>query len=208
VVRHTPSGRAPVDPPASVFGPVDRTDKHTVPTASRDRRFAAGLHGARWRPVAEKAPAPQAVFPISAVLLIVTGLYMVRTSDEFKGATQPWAMTVLALLVVLSIVGAAFNGQRTKAIRLGLNAAPEGSIPVDLEARIHDPVLLTSILSMTSAILGAVMLMTIKPSSAVTCIIIAAAWLLAGALVAQPLTRSRPILAARRTEMTGSDSPI
>jgi hypothetical protein len=142
------------------------------------------------------------------VLLIVTGLYMVRTSDEFKGATQPWAMTVLALLVVLSIVGAAFNSQRTKAIRLGLNAAPEGSIPVDLEARIHDPVLLTSILSMTSAILGAVMLMTIKPSSAVTCIIIAAAWLLAGALVAQPLTRSRPIFAARGTEMTGSDSPI
>jgi hypothetical protein len=150
----------------------------------------------------------EAVFPISAVLLIVTGLYMVRTSDEFKGATQPWAMTVLALLVVLSIVGAAFNGQRTKAIRLGLNAAPEGSIPVDLEARIHDPALLTSILSMTSGILGAVMLMTIKPSSAVTCIIIAAAWLLAGALVAQPLTRSRPILAARGTEMTGSDSPI
>jgi hypothetical protein len=137
----------------------------------------------------------EAVFPISAVLLIVTGLYMLHESDEFKTATQPWAMTVLALLVVLSIVGAGFNSQRTKAIRLGLNEALEGSLPVDLEAQIHDPVLLTSILSMTSAILGAVMLMTIKPSSAVTCIVIAAAWMLAGALVAQPLTRSRPILA-------------
>ena len=138
----------------------------------------------------------EAAFPISAVLLIGTGLYMLHDSQDFKGATQPWAMTVLVLLVVLSIVGAGFNGKRLKEIHLGLNKAPEGSIPVDLEARIHDRALLTSILSMFAAVLGAVMLMTIKPSNAATCIVIVVAWLLAGAMVAQPFTRSRPILAA------------
>jgi hypothetical protein len=137
----------------------------------------------------------EAAFPISAVLLIVTGLYMLHENDEFKGATQPWAMTVLVFLVALSVIGAAFNSQHMKAIRLGLNKAPEGSLPVDLEAQIHDPILVTSIVSMTSAIGGAVMLMTIKPSSAVTCIVVLGAWPLAGALVAQPLSRSRPVLA-------------
>ncbi len=135
------------------------------------------------------------VFPISAVLLVVTGLYMLHENADFKTATQPWAMTVLVFLVVLAIIGAAFNGQRMKAIRLGLNSAPEGSMPVDVETRIHDPALLTSILSMSSTILGAVMLMTIKPSSAITCIVIVVAWMIAGALMAHPLTRSRPILA-------------
>jgi hypothetical protein len=137
----------------------------------------------------------EAAFPLSAVLLIVTGLYMLHENDEFKGATQPWAMTVLVFLVVLAVIGAGFNSQRMKSIRVGLNKAPEGTIPVDLEARIHDPALLTSILSMSSAVGGAVMLMTLKPSSVLTCIAVLAAWLLAGALVAQPLTRSRPILA-------------
>lgn len=137
----------------------------------------------------------EAAFPLGAVLLIVTGLYMLHQSDEFKSATQPWAMTVLAFLVVLAIVGAGFNGRRMKAIRLALNEALEGSISADLEARIQDRALLTSIASMSSAVLGAVMLMTIKPGSAVTCIVIMAAWMLMGALVAQPLVRSQPVLA-------------
>ena len=134
-------------------------------------------------------------FPISAVLLIVTGLYMLHENSDFKSATQPWAMTVLVVLVVLAIVGAAFNGRHMKEIRLGLNSASEGPMPVDLEAQIHDPVLLTSIVSMSTAILGAVMLMTLKPSSAVTCIVIAVVWMIAGALAAQPLARSHQVLA-------------
>ena len=160
------------------------------------RRTSTVMVGRAWASVNKPL---EAIFPIAAVLLVVTGLYMLRENDEFKGATQPWAMTVLGLLVVLAIAGAGFNGRHMKAIRLGLNNAPEGLIPPDLETRIHDAALLTSILSMGSAILGAVMLMTIKPSSAVTCVIIAVAWMLAGALAAQPLRRSRPVLAGAST---------
>jgi hypothetical protein len=133
----------------------------------------------------------EVAFPVAAVLLIVTGLYMLHENGDFKGATQPWAITVLVFLVVMSIAGAAFNGTRMKAIRLGLNKSLEGAIPADLETRIHDPALLTSILSMSSGFLGAVMLMTIKPDAAISCIVILVAWMLFGAAVAQPLSRGR-----------------
>jgi hypothetical protein len=133
----------------------------------------------------------EVAFPVGAVLLIVTGLYMLHENGDFKSATQPRAITALVFLVVVAIAGGAFNGPRMKAIRLGLNKSPEGAIRSDLETRIHDPALLTSILSMSSVILGAVMLMTIKPGAAIACIVILVAWMLFGAVVAKTLSRSR-----------------
>src|SRR5437868_3486671 len=54
-------------------------------------------------------------FPVASVVLIFSGLYMLHENPDFKAA-QPWALTVLVLLVVLSIVGGFFNGSRMKAI--------------------------------------------------------------------------------------------
>lgn len=161
------------------------------------RRTSTVIVGRTWASLNKPL---EAAFPIAAVLLVVTGLYMLHENEEFNGATQPWAMTVLALLVVLAIAGAGFNGRRMKAIRLDLNTATEGPVPPDIQARIHDSALLTSILSMGSAIPGAVMLMTIKPSSAVTCVVTAAAWMLVGALAAQLLLHGNALHADARTE--------
>jgi uncharacterized protein YneF (UPF0154 family) len=70
---------------------------------------------------------------------------------------------VLVLLIVLAILGAVFHGRSLAAIAEGLAHAPQGTIPREIDAQIHNPLLLTSISSMSFAILGAVALMTVKP---------------------------------------------
>jgi hypothetical protein len=104
----------------------------------------------------------EATFPIAVVLLLASGLYMLHNNPDFK-TTQPWAMVVLVLLIVLAIVGAIFHGRTLGTIAEELAAASHGAIPREIEARIHNPILLTSISSMSVAILGAVALMTVKP---------------------------------------------
>lgn len=128
-------------------------------------------------------------FPISAVVLVLSGLYQLHENPDFKQA-QPWALTVLVVLVVLAILGGAFNGRRMKAIKEALQEAPEGPIPAAIDAQIHDPVLLTSIQSMSVAILGAVLIMTIKPGLRDS-IIIAALSMLLGAASAQLTVRAQ-----------------
>jgi hypothetical protein len=102
----------------------------------------------------------QTVFPVSAIFIVATGLYMLHSG--FASA-QPWALTVLVILVLLAIAGAAFNGRNMMAIHEALRRAPEGRIPGEIVRRIHNPALLTSIQSMSVMILGAVLLMTVKP---------------------------------------------
>jgi hypothetical protein len=127
-------------------------------------------------------------FPISAVVIILSGLYQLHENPSFKQA-QPWALTVLVLLVVLAILGALVNGRRMMAIYEALREAPDGPIPPAIEARIHDPVLLTSIQTLTVAILGAALLMTVKPGLRDS-IIVAAVSMLLGAASAQLMVRT------------------
>lgn len=142
------------------------------------RRTTSVAVGRAW---ASTEPPLAFAFPIAVVVLIASGLYMLHNNPDFKLA-QPWAMTVLVLLIVLAILGGAFNGRRMKAIHDALQEAPDGPIPADIVARIHDPYLITSILSMTGAILGAVLIMTTKPDLRDS-IIIAAVSLILGALL-------------------------
>jgi uncharacterized membrane protein len=128
-------------------------------------------------------------FPLAAVVLIASGLYMLHSNPDFKLA-QPWALTVLVVLIVLSVLGASFNGRRMKAIVETLEKAPDGAIPPDIATRIGDPYLLTSIQTMTAAILGAVLIMTLKPGLRDSIIIVVVSMIL-GALSAQPLLRTR-----------------
>jgi hypothetical protein len=128
-------------------------------------------------------------FPISVLILIPSGLYMLHENPDFKQA-QPWALTVLVVLIVLAILGGAFNGRRMQAILDGLQEAPEGPVPADIQVRINDPALLTSIQAMTGAILGAILIMTVKPGLRDS-IIIAAVSLILGGLSAQLVLRNR-----------------
>lgn len=127
-------------------------------------------------------------FPAAVVALIASGLYQLHENADFKQA-QPWAMTALVMLVGLAILGAAINGRRMMAIYEALQEEPDGPIPTSIQARIHDPVLLTSIQSMAVAILGVVLMMTVKPGLRDS-VIVAVVSLLVGAASAQLMLRS------------------
>jgi hypothetical protein len=136
---------------------------------------------------------PPPAFIVAVLVIIGAGLYMLHSN---YGSAQPWAMTALTLVVVLSILGAAFNGPRMEAIRGGLNKAPDGPIPDEVVRRIFDPALLTSIQTMTVIIVGIVLLMTVKPGLRDTLIIAVVAGIV-GIATAQLAIRAQRAPAAR-----------
>jgi hypothetical protein len=131
---------------------------------------------------------PPAAFIVAVVVIVGAGLYMLHSN---YGSAQPWAMTALTLVVVLTILGAAFNGPRMQAIHRGLETAPDGPIPDDVAHQIFDPWLLTSIQTMTVLIVGIVLLMTVKPGLR-DALIIAAVAGIAGLATSQLAMRAQP----------------
>jgi hypothetical protein len=130
---------------------------------------------------------PPPAFIVAVIVIIGAGLYMLHSN---YGSAQPWAMTALTLVVALSVLGAAFNGPHMQAIHRGLERAPDGPIPGDVQQRIFDPWLLMAIQTMTVMIVGIVLLMTVKPGLRDSLIIAAVAGLV-GLATSQLALRSR-----------------
>lgn len=124
------------------------------------------------------------VFPLSAVVILATGIYMVAAS---WGANAAWAAVSLLALVILGALGGAINGKRMEAIHEAAEAAPAGAVPAALRRQIADPVLRTSVQTMTAVALGIVYLMTIKPGwlGSVLTLLVAAGLGVASALPAR-----------------------
>ncbi|GHO99576.1 hypothetical protein KSF_096240 [Reticulibacter mediterranei] len=79
------------------------------------------------------------LLPISAVLVLLSGLYMILA---VWGWGHAWIDLSLCMLVALGIGGAVINSPRMKAIHQALAAAPDGPIIDDpLKQLIADPVL-------------------------------------------------------------------
>ncbi len=97
--------------------------------------------------------------PISALLILASGLFMLFTT---WGWSQAWIDISLSLLIVLGILGPVINGPRMKAIQTAAALAPEGKIPAELQKHISDPVLRVYALIPGFIALGAVSLMTLK----------------------------------------------
>jgi hypothetical protein len=125
--------------------------------------------------------------PASLGLILVTGLYMTATTWGPKG----WILVALASLVLLAVVGALGTGIRMARIGSAVGGASAGPLSDDLRRALRDPILLTSLRTRLAIVLGVVFLMTVKPSSlaSVVVIILAAA---IGLLASQiPATRSQ-----------------
>jgi hypothetical protein len=125
--------------------------------------------------------------PASLGLILVTGLYMTATTWGPKG----WILVALASLVLLAVVGALGTGIRMARIGSAVGGASAGPLSDDLRRALRDPILLTSLRTRLAIVLGVVFLMTVKPSSlaSVVVIILAAA---IGRLASQiPATRSQ-----------------
>lgn len=106
-------------------------------------------------------PVLPVMFPVSVVLVLGFGLWMVGKSDEFKFGFA-WIDLALGLVILLTAVGPTVQGRRMKAIR---EAAMMGSGPLtpELAQRINDPVLRVSTTTSAALAFGIVFLMAKQP---------------------------------------------
>ena len=142
------------------------------------------------RPLTNLAGQLGPLFGISMLLILATGLYMAITA---WGLQTGWIDVALVSLILSAPLGTAFIEPRRRAIARLAQEAPDGPLPQALEQRIHDPVLLTALQTVTILLLGIVFLMTNKPSLIVSLIVMAVALALgvASSLLVSRATRTR-----------------
>lgn len=119
------------------------------------------------------------MFVGGGLCIFLPGFYMTATVWGWRAA---WIDVSLTLLITMSALGPLINMRRLKAIHMMAHTLAAGPIPLELKERIVDPVLWTSILTMTSIVIGIVFLMTVKPGLPVTVGVAAVALLVGLAL--------------------------
>ncbi|HVA92680.1 MAG TPA: DUF2269 family protein [Chloroflexota bacterium] len=102
------------------------------------------------------------VFPLTAVVILVAGLYMV---GDVWGWGAAWINLSLAGLVAMGVLGPLINGRRLRAIQAAAEAAPAGPVPAALTRQIQDPILWMSVKILAAQALGVVYLMAAKPEA-------------------------------------------
>src|SRR6266581_4475602 len=122
----------------------------------------------------------------SAVLLLVTGLYLALTAWSLLTS---WILVALISLLLMVPTSAALIAPRRSAIVKQLaREAPDGELSEALERHIDDPVLATVCTTVLTLLLGLVFLMTTKPNLVGSLIVMVVALLLglaAGVLVSR-----------------------
>jgi len=104
---------------------------------------------------------------------------------------QGWiGVALLSFVLIVVPRGAIFAGRRIGVIVTMAQEAPDGPLPVALEAHIHDPVLGTALQTITALLLGIVFLMTNKPMLIGSILVIAIA-LVFGLASGLPLARAK-----------------
>jgi hypothetical protein len=136
-----------------------------------------------------------------AVLLIVTGLGMALSGWSLR---LGWIEVAIAGVALVAPLGPFVIGPRLDAIASAADQVPDGPLPVALDARIHDPLLVTALQAGAAILLGIVFLMTNKPTLVDSSIALAAA-LVIGLGSALPHWRARAdrALAGRRAARRG-----
>ena len=103
------------------------------------------------------------LFPISFLVIVIAGIYMVVT---VWGSRAPWAGVALIAFIILAVAATLIQGRRMAA--LGQSAAGQSdSAPVTgaLWTQAHDPVTWVSVNASTAFAIGIVYLMTLKPDA-------------------------------------------
>ena len=130
------------------------------------------------------------IFGISVLFILAAGLYMAITAWSLQAG---WIAVALITLVLMAPLGTAIIEPRRRALSRLANEAPDGPLPETLKQSIHDPVLGTSLQTLTTLLFGIVFLMTTKPSLPGSLIVMAVALALglASGLVFSRLSRSQ-----------------
>jgi hypothetical protein len=139
------------------------------------------------------------VLPAIAVVILLTGAWLLHLSNGEFSWQQGWVTASLVGLLCAEAAGAA-AGPRSAALRRAINEAPDGPVGADLRQRILDPVLWCIFHGATAIFLAVVFVMVVKPSGLWSAVVIAAVGLL-GALSGIPF--SRPTRTGRRVPVAG-----
>ena len=121
------------------------------------------------------------LFPLSGVLILVSGLTMVFMT---WGWNQAWIDVSLGVLLLTSVLSPTLTTPRFKAIRKAVETAPSGMLSSTQLRLTHDSILRTTIFIMDFLTIGVVFLMTMKPGWIVSLAVMAIA-LVTALIVAQ-----------------------
>jgi hypothetical protein len=129
------------------------------------------------------------VFPVILLTILAAGLYLAITAWGFRTA---WIDVSLVTFLSLAVAGPVLHAPRGAAMKRAAEATPEGPLPAELAALVHDPVLLGSQLTFVALTLGILFLMTTKPALGFSIGVMLVALLL-GLATCLPLRRRAPV---------------
>jgi len=101
------------------------------------------------------------IMPGAALLLIISGIYMLLTVWHWQTA---WADVALASVLLIFVLGPTFIGPRLMALHNAASIAPDGRVPRPLRLQTLDPILWTMVYVLTTIALGILLLMIGKPT--------------------------------------------
>lgn len=137
----------------------------------------------------------------SAVLLLVTGLYLALTAWSLLTS---WILVALvSLLLVVPTSAALIAPRRIALVKQLAREAPGGELSRALERDIDDPVLATVCTTVAALLLGLVFLMTTKPNLVGSLIVMVVALLLglaAGVLVSRVRRTPEPEMVDQKAQ--------
>jgi hypothetical protein len=152
------------------------------------------------RPWPRLIAALEATLPLTALLILATGAWLLHLSGGEFAWSQGWVVASVVGLVAVEAAGA-LVGPRSAALRRAIAAAPDGAVAPELRRRVLDPPLWCVLHGGTSVFLAVVFLMVVKPSGAWSAVIVAAVGLVGastGLLFARPRAAAPPVPEQRR----------
>lgn len=168
---------------------------HTALLMSRRARTTAECRP--WAPVVARV---EPLLPVAAAVILGSGAWLIHLSGGEVDWGDGWIVVSLVALVVIELAGGAV-APRSGAWRAKIAATPDGAVPDDVRRAGLDPVLWCVAHAATAGFVGIVFLMSAKPSTGWSVVIVIAAVLL-GAATAIPFLRPPRVITipAQRTE--------
>lgn len=101
------------------------------------------------------------LLPLSVIFILVPGLYLVISTWGWKTA---WVNLSLVMLIVMTFMGPAINLRKLKGIAEAINSETDSIPSIDLQGKVRNKVLWTSVLIMTMLTIAILFLMVVKPA--------------------------------------------
>ncbi len=142
---------------------------------------------------------------ICALFLLVAELYMTFTAWNLQAS---WIPVALVSLILMLPCAALLIEPRRRVINRMAQEEQEGALSESLVQHIHDPILLTVLLTVAALLLGQVFLMTNKPGLVTSILVMVFALVLGLVSGALLFSQAYPRSASMPTSVLSSDASI